>query len=344
MPSKEVVEDVRETSNPSAGSEQFEFWMRLGRIFMPQAHKQSEEFYGSKAAARFVHYTSAEAAINIIRSKRVWMRNTTCMADYREVQHGFDMLAESLKDEARRKSLEERLDDLSPNLAQEAFDFFRQWWTNIRSSTYVTSISEHDDSEDVHGRLSMWRAFGGNAARVAIVLRLPWASNVTQALNLMFSPVAYLKQQDVDGVFATVLDNIRAEREFLHPLDRGILVNTVFNMLLAGVTCLKHEGFREEREWRVIYGPDRAASPLMESAIEVVGAIPQTVYKIPLDAKKSDALSDLDLPRIFDRLIIGPSQFPWVMYEAFYKELKEVGVDRPEERISISGIPIRSYA
>ena len=35
-------------------------------------------------------------------------------------------------------------------------------------------------------------------------------------------------------------------------------------MLVAGVTCLKHEGFHEEREWRVLYAPNRTASPLME--------------------------------------------------------------------------------
>ena len=70
-------------------------------------------------------------------------------------------------------------------------------------------------------------------------------------------------------------------------------MNVVFNMLAAGVTCLKHEGFLEEREWRVIYWPQRSLSPLMESSIEVVGGIPQTVYKLPLDREKSDVLADL---------------------------------------------------
>jgi hypothetical protein len=58
---------------------------QLERIFMPMAFEQREEFHARDSSARFVHYTSAEAALSIIRSKRIWMRNTTCMADYREV-------------------------------------------------------------------------------------------------------------------------------------------------------------------------------------------------------------------------------------------------------------------
>src|SRR5262249_26257604 len=75
--------------------------------------------------------------------------------------------------------------------------------------------------------------------------------------------------------------------------------------MVAAVTCLKHEGFREEREWRVIHLPHMRPSPLMESSPETVGGIPQTVYKIPLDEKKSDELADLSFVRLFDRMIIG---------------------------------------
>ena len=73
--------------------EQTETLLRLEAIFMPHATRRRSILYenGTKDYARFVHYTSAEAALSIIRGKRVWMRNTTCMADYREVQHGYDI-------------------------------------------------------------------------------------------------------------------------------------------------------------------------------------------------------------------------------------------------------------
>jgi hypothetical protein len=158
----------------------------------------------------------------------------------------------------------------------------------------------------------------------------------------MFSPVAYLREEEAHAEIATVIKNIRASHDFLLSVDRPIVVGTVFNMLVAGVTCLKHEGFHEEREWRVIYAPSRSPSPLMESCIEVVGGIPQVIYKLPLDVKVSDALAELDLARVFDRLIIGPSQFSWTMYEAFTKAVTAIGVEQGEGRVFISGIPIRS--
>ena len=55
--------------------------MKLEGIFVPYARKRRDEFYAR--GGKFVHYTSADAAIKIIKDKRIWMRNTTCMSDYR---------------------------------------------------------------------------------------------------------------------------------------------------------------------------------------------------------------------------------------------------------------------
>lgn len=252
------------------------------------------------------------------------------------------MLQRFFRDAARKKQFYDALNAVWEKTAEEAVGLFDQWWTNIRFGTYIASISEHDDKEDLHGRLSMWRAFGGNTARVAIVLRIPWLSASSEVLNLMVSPVAYLREDEAHAVMAEVVKNVEGNRDFLRSVDRKHIVGAVFNMLVAAVTCLKHKGFHEEREWRVIYAPLRSPSPLMESSLEVVGGIPQLVYKLPLDAKVSDALADLDAARMFDRLIIGPSQFSWPMYEAFTKALSAIGVEQAEKRVFISAIPIRS--
>jgi hypothetical protein len=332
------------TNFPDPLPEQFLRGIRLESVFMPFARRQRDALYsnGQRRSARFVHYTSADAALNIIKSKRIWMRNTTCMADYLEVQHGFEMLRRLFADQTQRDRFYATLDTITKNLANEAVQLFDQWWTNIRFSTYIASVSEHDDSEDLHGRLSMWRAFGGTSARVAIVFSVPWFTGAESELNVMFSPVAYLQEIEAHGQIAAVLQNVEREREFLRTIERHTLVAYVFNMLVAAVTCLKHEGFREEREWRAIYSPHRLPSSLIESATEVIGGIPQIVHKLPLDVRKSDNLAALDLAAMFDRLIIGPSQFSWSMYEAFSGALEAIGVTEAKNRVRISGIPIRS--
>jgi hypothetical protein len=323
--------------------------MQLESIFMPHARRQRDKLYASdKNHARFVHYTSAEAALSIIKSKRVWMRNTTCMSDYREVHHGFGIFNNFFSEASKRNAFSQALDACVPGAAGEALALFGAWWTagssNMSLNTYIASISEHDDKEDSHGRLSMWRAFGGsNVARVAIVLKIPWYTpGGARALNVLFSPVAYLAEAEVHKEICSVIESVHAKRDFLRSLDRSLVVNIVFYMLLAGVACLKHEGFHEEREWRVIYTPKRLPSPLMESSVEIVGGIPQIVYKLPLDESVSDDLRGLDLLRIFDRLIIGPSPYPWVMYEAFVAALLKAGVADAENRVFMSNIPIRA--
>lgn len=334
---------------PAIDERQLQLGLQLQSIFMPQAKRQRDAAYAQlngkeelNAQLRFVHYTSADAALSIIRSKRLWMRNTTCMADYREVQHGFDILNKIFSDKSKADSFVAALDSCVQGAAQDALTLFNTRWKDVRFNTYVTSISEHDATEDKHGRLSMWRAFGGSAVRVAFVLKVPRLSPAAVALNLLFSPVSYLGEDEVRAVFEEVIQNIRANVHFLRSVNREAVVMTVFYMFVAGVTCLKHEGFREEREWRAIYLPLLHPSPLMESSTEVVNGVPQLVYKIPLDESVSSALADLDFLRRFDRLIVGPSSYPWVLYETFKRELEKAGIQQASERVWISNIPIRT--
>ena len=317
---------------------------RIDSIFSPYALSQMENYFKKQrdqTHVRFVHYTSAEAALRIIEKKRVWMRNVTCMSDFNEVRHGHTILVKIFSEPSDRKAFNEALEACAPGAAEEALKIFDSWWNDISLNTYITSISEHDENEDSHGRLSMWRAFGGNVVRVAIVFKAPRSLLSAGVLNLIFSPVAYLTEQQILEQFRKVVANIGANCDFLKSLGRPRIVTSVFNMLVAGVTCLKHEAFKEEREWRLIYAPKRWSSPLIDSSTEVVGGIPQVVYRIPFDGTVSDALSQFDLARIFDLLIIGPSIYPWSMLEAFTTALKNAGVVESEKRIVLSGIPIR---
>ena len=343
--------DPNQPQSPQVlGTEEMERLIKLEGIFMPIARRHRDAFYerdpatGVLAGApSFVHYTSAEAALSIIRSKRIWMRNAMSMADYREVQHGLDIFDRFFSDKPKLDAFVAAVDECAPGAAMEAIALFRQQSNTTRLLTYIASISEHLPTEDQHGRLSMWRAFGGNTARVALVFKIPWNSGAAAILNILFSPVAYLKEEEIHRTISKVIANVNENREFLRSLGYQVILYNVFLMILAGVTCLKHEGFAEEREWRAIYSPDRS-SALMECSTKVVEGVPQTVYSLPLDETISPALSGLEFSRIFDRLIIGPSQYPWPMYEAFTAALTEAGIPKEtaQQRVRISEIPIRA--
>ena len=219
--------------------EQQELTRHMERIFTPHATRQRAALLGSSLEgthARFVHYTSAEAALNIIKTKRFWMRNTNCMSDYREVQLGYDLFKGFFSEPTNAKLFIEALDSCVPGVAHEAVAVFDQTWNDMRLNTYITCMSEHSESEDSHGRLSMWRALGGNVARVGMVFKVPSISQGSLALHLLFSPVAYLSETGISNVMNEVIANIQKEKEFLRTLDRTIIVGHIFLMLMAGVT------------------------------------------------------------------------------------------------------------
>jgi len=61
--------------------EQTQMVLRLTSILTPTNRRRIDGRYPNRnLPARFVHYTSAENALKIIRTKRLWMRSTFCMA------------------------------------------------------------------------------------------------------------------------------------------------------------------------------------------------------------------------------------------------------------------------
>src|SRR3954463_2431110 len=97
--------------------EQIATIQRLTEIFMPHASDRPSALVDRKG--RFAHYTSAEAALQIIRTKTMWMRNTNCMADYSEVGHGFALLNRYFQSEQKRKPFIDEFDKISPNMGQQ---------------------------------------------------------------------------------------------------------------------------------------------------------------------------------------------------------------------------------
>lgn len=322
--------------------EQIEAANRIASIFTPLAARRLKEVV--ERGGRFVHYTSASSGIQIIKTKQLWMRSTTCMADYREVQHGFDILNRFFNNSTNRQLFNATLDGCVKGRAgagEEAIALFNLWWGDIRSQAYITSISEHDDKEDDHGRLSMWRAFG-RGPRVALVFRFPLTEGRILPPRILFSPVAYLMENEVKVEMEWTLKCIQNAQSYLQTLSPALIVEHAFLAILSAVVSLKHEGFQEEREWRAIHFPTRLPSPLVTSELVVVDGVPQIVYKLPFDESVSPEIVPLDIARILDRVIIGPTQYAGATKEAFVSVLKDAGINDADKRVVASGIPIRT--
>jgi hypothetical protein len=313
---------------------------KLNSILFRYADSKRKEMIQRKG--RFVHYTSAENALSIIRSRCLWMRNTNCMSDYREVHHGFDVLRRFFGDNANRELFTTALNGCFPGIAEEVIAQFDQTLQSNQLQTYIASISEHDDREDTHGRLSMWRAFGNSTARVALVVNVDLELGQNANLGAELSPVAYFTDVEFAEELHAVITQVAEHQQFLTSIGRPWLLASLLSMLTSAMVCLKHEGFREEREWRVVHQPARHSSQHISSTIETVACVPQRVHKLPLRSDAGAGLAGLDPDQLVDRIIIGPTQYPSPIIEAFASVLRDAGVKDAHTRIVISQIPVRT--
>ena len=165
--------------------------IKLAHIFNPYAWERQTAAIENKV--RFVHYTTADAAIKILKSKEVWMRKSSAMNDFREVHHGLDCLIFAYNKSPAGEPFKAALNNLFDGLDVEISKLFDSWIPHFTNDTYLTCVSEHDASEDQLGRLSMWRAYG--ASGVAIVMNSKPFVTPSDAIKAYTSPVAYLNHQ-----------------------------------------------------------------------------------------------------------------------------------------------------
>jgi len=315
--------------------------VKLESIFRPHATKRREAFVTSKG--RFVHYTTAENAIKIIKSKKLWMRNAKCMNDYMEVSHGHKLLVDTFNKLNLKESLTKALEPCRNEIAETAIGLFNKWWNDIQHNTFISSISEHQNNEDLYGRLSMWRAYGRQSEKAAIVINVPFEPyNATKGLNLSLRPAAYFEEEDLEKELTLVINNIRDNIDFLSAQNSQIVMSRVFAMLVVTALNLKHVGFKEEREWRIIYLPEQNPSKLIKRDVETINGVPQIIYQVPLEDYPKENVVGISIPRLIDRIIIGPTQYPLPLYHAFKVALEEAGVENAGSRVIVSNIPLRT--
>jgi hypothetical protein len=312
---------------------------QLYEIFNPYALNRQREM--RTKGTRFVHYSSAEVAVNIIKKKEVWMRKSTAMNDFMEIDHGIKCLSGAYHSEPGEQ-FRSILDRLHPNFSDQLKAQFDPLEPNFRYHTYLTCMSEHLESEDEIGRLSKWRAYGGTTG-VALVLNSGPFLRQSNALKAYTSPVAYLSPIEFKQEFQKVVDGMEENEEMLRALDFQTLMAFVFHAFQYAVLATKHPGFKEEKEWRIIHSPWPESSQHLRRDVEVVRGIPQPVYKIPLKNIPEEGFTGATIPELLDRVIIGPTDHSFAAYEAFVSLLNEAGVENANTKVFTSHIPLRQY-
>ncbi len=191
----------------------------------------------------------------------------------------------------------------------------------------------------------MWRAYGGPVAGAALVFH-GWAADleIEPSLEVGVSPVLYGDSNDFEREFAEAIAHIEANVNFLKEFNPQVIENAAAHVLQLSMFSIKHRGFAEEREWRIIHRPYEYPSAIVMPFNVAINDIPQTVYELPFHNPGKGAefsIPQLDLDAILAGVMLGPCAYPETVFRALKDEMTAAGIKEPEKRIIVSNIPLR---
>jgi hypothetical protein len=237
-----------------------ELGITLGREWM---HRYSQ---GLGPVPPLFHYTGAHGMRGILNSDRIWASGAQHMNDWMEVVYGYDIMMSTLRALVGSGEL--------PSRSQSVFsDVLRAM--ELPDSPFVDAYFAAFCEKG--NLLSQWRAYAGTqgfAVEVDPLVINGELTLTTKALarNLRLAKVEYDPERQRKGfreLIDELIDTIEAQHGhsgFLH----GTLAEFVRVVLSSWAATVKHPGFQEEQEWRVIFQPMITAEEKYHSTEEFV--------------------------------------------------------------------------
>lgn len=197
-----------------------------------------------KLPLRLYHYCSIDSFFNIVKSKAIWLSNSSQMNDSKEtvwIENHFDLLKNSFS----KKEYE--------TLWQDSFDIY-----HINNNPpFVFCLSAIKDS------LSQWRAYSNDGSGVAIGFssgelamkqEIP-ASNICADKTIGLVKVQY-SQIVQKRTLRKLCDEVKILFELDSDNDENLPLEVEFGLaLLSRALVFKNPSFKEEKEWRIIHTP-----------------------------------------------------------------------------------------
>lgn len=311
----------------------------LDRLVAPQQYRRFEDILQRRA--RLVHYTSAEAALLILSNRSIWLRNTLFMNDFSEIEYGLELFGEYFHGQhPARAAFWGVVDRTTGGRAKALQELFDGWVPDLSTGTFICSLSEHLNHEDGLGRLSMWRAYG-RPNGVALVINPLYLASQNDALGAFSYPIEYCDKPQAQKLFEELERSIVGSEAFLATRTPDEVYNAVFYAFQTLALTIKHPGFAEELEWRVVYRPAPQPSPLLKGKLVSIGGAPQKIFELPLENVPGSGVTAISPAELVDHLIIGPCIHAYAMRHALIEALEDAGVADPAQKVFCSNIPVR---
>jgi hypothetical protein len=291
------------------------------------------------------HYTTLAGACGIGKSRSLWATSIRHLNDSTEFAHAYGVVHDVLEQrvgslnsgtEIRRalelfmRSLEAARSGVSP-----------LFFLGVPPFAYVVSLSEVGD------QLSQWRTYsqGGGYALGFRTCRLKAISEGQRfrLVRCVYSKQAQLNQ--AQAIVERIIESLSGDLETIDPADSIRLEEASRNV---GRTALleisrmaptwKHDGFEEEKEWRLVYQPKEDGDLEVQFRAGRTAIIPYVELKFDMPA---DSLAATDEIEVLHDLVVGPCPEPGLALSSMRYLLKVQGLACPV--CSLSRIPYRHW-
>ena len=297
-----------------------------------------------KPGIKFAHYTSAQVAMDILKAKDedrcLWLRNAMLMNDFSEIEYGQQLLRMSLTNNQLREQLKEACNAIHIDIIN-AFTMLDEEVYAIKRSTYLLSLALHKGMEIHQGKLSMWRAYGGDA-NVCLLLNPEAFMTAQTAYDATIAPVDYGGPTSFIEGLTGIIEAMIINKEKLRQIDPQVVKYNLKYALDIMILSTKHPGFEEENEWRIIHRTQiTPASDSPPSRIVQVNGIVQKVFYLPMRNIPEHNVQNADINALLFKILIGPTPNPDLVWDGFVTLLAENGVADAADKVATCGIPLR---
>ena len=287
---------------------------------------------------KLAHYTSASVALSIIENKTIWLNNVQYMNDYSEIEIGHRLLTDFYNSDTREE-LKRTIEEISPSCSKNIEFNYNNRILDLMN-TYALCLTEHIPEDDKYGRLSMWRAYA-SLNGVALVFNRPMFLEEAINTSIITIPMFYFDQKEFGDAVSDFTKRLRDNQSVLKTIPD--FPNRVFAKFLITVLSMKHKGFQEERESRILCNSSIYMSPpneiLKEKRVEVNGA-PRIIKTLNFADVQYKNIK-FNMNDLIYKVIIGPSNNAEQLREIFVNALSDNGVKNADDKVICSNIPIR---
>ena len=82
-------------------------------------------------------------------------------------------------------------------------------------------------------------------------------------------------------------------------------------------------------------------APRIKPEIVTWGGVPQKIYNVEMKSYPEEEFVGAELDQVLNEIVIGPTDQPNIIKDAYLDTLKQIGVSDPANRIRLSGTPLR---